>query len=304
MKIDRLLGILTILLAQDKVTAPELARRFEVSRRTISRDLDALCQAGIPIITAQGYDGGISLAAGYKLDKTLLTEDELQDILTGLGGLDSVSRASARGKLLEKLQSLGAQTLSASDEVIIDLASFYQDSLTAKIALIRAAINHHQLITFQYYQATGSQERLVEPYHLVFKWSDWYVLGYCRTRYAFRLFKLNRLWDAQALSETFVPRPVPAEALQLEGYFAKPAFHLQAVFAAKDRHRLIEEYGVDCFSKLSCGRLLLERDFVSYDNMLQWVQSFGDAVLVLTPDELRRELIRQAQNLLRAYQST
>ena len=91
MKIERLIGIITILLQQDKVTAPELAARFEVSRRTINRDIEAICKAGIPLITIQGFDGGISISDSYKIDKTLFTQDELQTILTGLKGIDSVS---------------------------------------------------------------------------------------------------------------------------------------------------------------------------------------------------------------------
>ena len=91
MKIDRLIGILSILLQQEKVTAPYLAEKFEVSRRTIIRDVEALCKAGIPIVTAQGREGGISIIDGYRVDRTLLTSREMQSILTGLKSLDSVS---------------------------------------------------------------------------------------------------------------------------------------------------------------------------------------------------------------------
>lgn len=81
MKIDRLIGILSILLQKEKTTAPFLAEKFEVSRRTINRDIEALCKAGIPIVTAQGQNGGISIMEGYKIDRTLLTSDDMQAIL-------------------------------------------------------------------------------------------------------------------------------------------------------------------------------------------------------------------------------
>lgn len=87
MKIDRLMAILTILLRQEKITAPELADRLEVSRRTISRDLDVLCQAGIPVVTEQGYGGGISLSPGFKIDASLLTERKETPCSQGSGGL-------------------------------------------------------------------------------------------------------------------------------------------------------------------------------------------------------------------------
>jgi len=94
MKLDRLIGILTILLQNDRVTAPYLAEKFEVNRRTIGRDIDTLCQAGIPIITHQGARGGISIAEGFRLDKSVLTTDELAGIIAALKGIGSVSEAS------------------------------------------------------------------------------------------------------------------------------------------------------------------------------------------------------------------
>ncbi|HIY10414.1 MAG TPA: HTH domain-containing protein [Candidatus Anaerofilum excrementigallinarum] len=94
MKTERLIGILSILLQQEKVTAPQLAREFEVSRRTIQRDIESLCRAGIPISTAQGAGGGISIMEGYRVDRTVLTAPEMQAILAGLRSLDSVSALS------------------------------------------------------------------------------------------------------------------------------------------------------------------------------------------------------------------
>ena len=181
MKIDRLIGIITILLQQDKITAPELAERFEVSRRAINRDIEDICKAGIPLITHQGYGGGISIADGYKIDKSLFTEDELQTILAGLKGIDTVSRASNQAKLLDKFSSK-AHRVSPKDTIIIDLASHYQIPLTQKIEAIKQAISTQNIIRFQYYYQKGEQRRKVEPYHLVFKWSAWYVFAYCLDR--------------------------------------------------------------------------------------------------------------------------
>lgn len=103
MKIDRMVGILTVLLQQEKVTAPYLAEKFEVSRRTINRDIEDLCKAGIPIRTVQGPKGGISIMEDYKLDNTLLTSSDMKEILTGLRGLDSVSGTNHFARLMEKL---------------------------------------------------------------------------------------------------------------------------------------------------------------------------------------------------------
>ena len=105
MKIDRLIGILSILLQKETVAAPVLAEHFEVSRRTISRDIDVLCQAGIPIVTKQGINGGISIMENFKIDRTLLTNSEIKDILAGLRSLDSVNGTNRYGQLMEKLSA-------------------------------------------------------------------------------------------------------------------------------------------------------------------------------------------------------
>ena len=191
MKIDRLVGIITILLQQERVTAPELAKRFEVSRRTINRDIEDICRAGIPLVTTQGYGGGISIAEGFTLDRSLLTEEELQLILSGVKGLDSVSETSYAQGLSEKLSA------AAADDILIDLASHYQAPLTRKIAVIRSAIRNRRHISFRYYYEKGQCRRTIEPYKLVFRWSAWYVWGWCLEREAFRLFKLNRLWELE-----------------------------------------------------------------------------------------------------------
>lgn len=106
MKIDRLIGILSVLLQEEKVTAPELAKKFEVSRRTINRDIEELCKAGIPICTSQGIGGGISIMEGYRMDRTLLTNKDMQMILAGLRSLDSVSGSRYYGQLMEKIKSV------------------------------------------------------------------------------------------------------------------------------------------------------------------------------------------------------
>jgi len=297
MKIDRLVGIIMILLQKGKITAPELARRFEVSRRTINRDIEDICQAGIPLVTTQGYGGGVSIAEGFKLDHSLLTEDELQAILSGVKGLDSISEAPHAQGLAEKLSA------GVPDDILIDLASHYQAPLTQKIAAIRGAIRSRRHISFHYYYEKGECRRTIEPYKLVFRWSAWYVWGWCLDREAFRLFKLNRLWDIETGLDSFIPRELPPHEMDLDRYFSEGTVRLRALFTSGQKYRLIEEYGVGCCREEG-ERLLLERDFASYRNMREWVLSFGDQAEVLEPKNLREDLRRQAENLLKRYQGT
>lgn len=118
MKIDRLIGILSILLQEEKITAPELAERFEVSRRTINRDIEDLCRAGIPIFTSQGAGGGISIMDGYRMDRTILTSRDMQMILVGLRSLDSVSGSHYYGQLMEKLKAGSSDVIGTSMDIV------------------------------------------------------------------------------------------------------------------------------------------------------------------------------------------
>ncbi len=293
MKIQRLMGIVTLLLKRGQMTAPELAQRFEVSILTISRDIEVLCQAGIPIVTTQGYGGGIALAEGYKWDQALLTEAEAALLSASVKGLDSVLSSPTLQELREKLAPPKRET------IIIDLASHYQDTLTPKLGLIKQAIEANQMMTFTYYGAQDVTKRFIEPYHLVFCWSDWYVLGYCRQRQDFRLFKLNRLWELELTPTSFTPRAVPPEALDFHQAFSQGTITFQGLFAASARSRLIEEYGVQSFTEQADGQLFFKRQFLRWDYLQKWVLSFGGQVTVLAPDDLREQVMAEAQEILR-----
>ena len=171
MKMERLIGILSILLQREKVTAPELAEQFEVSRRTIQRDIESLCRAGIPISTVQGAGGGISIMEGYRVDRTVLTDPEMQAILAGLRSLDSVSGTRRYAQLMEKLSAGTGRLVPGGAHMLIDLSSWYKTSLPPKIELIQGAIEQHRTIHFIYYSPKGESVRTVEPYYLVFHWS-------------------------------------------------------------------------------------------------------------------------------------
>ena len=159
MKIDRLIGILSVLLQKEQVTAPELAEQFEVSRRTINRDIEDLCKAGIPIVTLQGSGGGIRIMEGYRMDRTLLTSRDMQVILAGLRSLDSVSGSTYYRRLMEKIQAGSSEFVSGKDSILIDLSSWYKNSLAPKIETIQNAIENRQHLSFYYYAPSGDSER-------------------------------------------------------------------------------------------------------------------------------------------------
>lgn len=300
MKIDRLIGILSILLQQEQVTAPYLAERFEVSRRTINRDIEDLCKAGIPIMTRQGINGGISIMEGYKIDRTLLTSFDLQAIFAGLRSLDSVSGTNRYGQLMEKL-SVGASNVIAADQhILIDLSSWYKGSLAPKIEMIHACIEQQELLAFHYFSPKGESQREIESYHLVFQWSSWYVWGWCRKRKDFRLFKLNRMTDLRCTGVKFEKREVPLPDLTIERIFPYQ-LQVKAVFAPECKWRLIEEYGKDCYVEQPDGNLLFQFGYTDRENLLSWILTFGDKVELLEPVDLREELLRIGEIIRKKY---
>lgn len=300
MKTDRLIGILSVLLQQEKITAPELAKKFEVSRRTINRDIETLCRAGIPICTIQGAGGGIRIMEGYRMDRTLLTSKDMQMILAGLRSLDSVSGSRYYGQLMEKLKPGAANFVSGRDSILIDLSSWYKESLAPKISLIQDAAEERKLLTFQYYAPGGDSIRRIEPYYLIFKWSSWYVWGWCLKREDSRMFKLNRMECLKKKEETFVPRQIPMPDLSNERIF--PAnIRVKALFESDAKWRLVEEFGPYCFQEQKDGRLLFEMDYSDEDSLLGWLLTFGEKAEVLEPDTVRERLLKTAERIAAIY---
>lgn len=300
MKIDRLIGILSILLQEEKVTAPELAEKFEVSRRTINRDIEALCKAGIPISTSQGVGGGISIMDGYRMDRTILTSRDMQMIMAGLRSLDSVSGSHYYSQLMDKIKSGSSEFVSGSESILIDLSSWYKDSLSMKIELIQDAIEVKKVIRFNYYAPGGDSIREIEPYYLIFKWSSWYVWGWCKLRKDYRMFKLNRMDKISHTGEDIASRDVPMPDLSTEAIFPG-GINVKAIFESSMKWHLIEEFGSDSFTVQSDGTLLFEHEYTDKDNLVTWMLTCKDKVTVLEPEDIRNELFHIANNIIKKY---
>lgn len=302
MKLDRLLGILTILLQKDRMTAPELAEKFEVSRRTIGRDIDAMCRAGIPVVAHQGSGGGISIADGFKLDKSVLTADELASMVAALKGLGSVSEKSNIERVLDKLKANTGAVVSLREPVIIDLASYYRGQLTDKIERIKGAVLYGQMIEFDYFYEKGESHRRIEPYFVIFQWSAWYVFGFCLERSDFRLFKLQRLWNLLVCEERFVPREIPQEKRDFQAWVeGEKEDKLVALFDPTEKYRLMETYGPRCYKETD-GGLHFEIGFTKHDYILSWLLGFGGKVKVLEPEYMAKALKTAAENILSRYE--
>lgn len=303
MKLDRLLGILTILSQKGKVKAKDLADRFEVSLRTIYRDVDAICLAGIPLVTFPGGGGGISIAEGFCMDQSLLTQDELGSILLGLKSLDSVLGDPKLTLLLGKLSGNTDPYIRLKDDIIIDLASHYKRSLAPKIRLLREAISQRKVVHFQYYAKDGATQRTLEPCCIVFKWTAWYVFGYCRLRRDFRLFKLNRITDLTLTEEHFEPREIPEDKLDFEAFYSDPAVRQYAslVLDRSLEYVMIDEFGQDSYEISNDGTISAQWDYLNEREMVKTILGLGSGVRVVSPPGLVMAVQNESEKISLLY---
>lgn len=299
MKIDRLIGILSVLLQQDKVTAPYLAEKFEVSVRTINRDMETLNRSGIPIASGRGKNGGFYIMDGYRVDRTLLTSSDMRALLAGLRSLDSVCGTGKYRRLMEKLSAGTSSVLSSNDYILIDLSSWYGPSLVSKIECIQNAISLKETVSFTYYAPAGESKRTMEPYLLLFRWSSWYVWGYCTLRRDWRMFKLNRLFDLQSVGKKREERRVPN--FQCEKFIHTGGeVHATVRFSNRVKWRVIDEYGFPEI-KTEKDTFLFTFTWSDKESLFRWILSFGADAEIVEPAEYKKEFGELARKISDKY---
>jgi predicted DNA-binding transcriptional regulator YafY len=201
---------------------------------------------------------------------------------------------------MEKLQAGSSEFISGRDSVLIDLSSWYKTSLAPKISTIQDAIENSHLLTFHYYAQAGEGKRTIEPYYVVFKWSSWYVYGWCQKRKDYRLFKLNRMVKVVETDKGFVCRNAPLPDLSTEKIFPG-GIKVKALFSKDVKWRLVEEFGPNCFTETEDGRLMFTADYTDSDNLITWIMTFGNKAEVLEPVEARRQISKMVQKMATIY---
>lgn len=300
MKIDRIIGILSILLQRERVTSSELAEIFEVSRRTIIRDIEDIGKAGIPVITTQGQGGGISIMDGFRFDRTLLSKEDIRAILTGLKSLDSVSRNKRYHQLMQKISADTSDVVNSGNQILIDLSSWDKAAVSDKIELIKQAIDTHQKISFTYFSPTGESRREIEPYHLVFQWAGWYVWGYCTLRSDYRMFKLTRLTDLKHTGVICEHREIPA-------YTCDKLRHTNGGIAATVKFdqsvkwRIIDEFGTEIPVFCEDDSILVTFAWTDVPSFYTYILSFGEKAEILSPPEYRNAFANMVKNIAQKY---
>lgn len=297
MKIDRLLGILSVLANTERITIQELATRFEVSKRTIFRDLDTLNQSGVPIVTYSGIGGGVGIIEGYKLSRNILSKKDIKDVFTALNGLMSIEESSSLTNLMAKLIPEETSTIFSESAYVIDLSSWFQDSITQqKVSDLHQAVEKRKTIRIEYISRRSRSTRIVEPHKLVFKQSYWYLYAFCEENQEFRLFKVNRIADYEIMEVSFQCKPV--EKIDFKNNFGAglfssqdqaPSFEVILEYHRTDEFLLTDKIDAKFFHRIDGTQ---ERGQIKFSlSSLEWaadlVFSLQDKVKVIEPLALK-----------------
>lgn len=314
MKLERLMTITILLLNRKRVQAQELADQLEVSLRTIYRDLDSLGQAGIPIVSYTGMEGGYEIMDSFRLDRQLLSFDELTALSTALRGLESTKayNHSNMDLLLSKVGAMVAQAEQArtgeGDRIHIDFTPWKNsEEDQSRYDLLRQAVNDRKLIRFKYTSRTGDeQEREVEPMSLVLKNYAWYLHGYCRLRDDYRIFKLTRIRELGIQAGTFMRRtesPTQLNDIWKAPEINEPKERIPVVlqFKASAAVSVMDHFNEKDIERLPDGLLLVRTTYSSERWLIHTVFHYMTDVIVLEPDYIAVKVRQTALDIAGHY---
>lgn len=297
-----------VLLQRKKVSATKLAEMFEVTPRTIYRDIETINSAGIPIVTYPGVNGGIGIMEEYKIDKKLFTTTDIATLLMGLG---SISRAMTNDEIINTLAKVKGLIPEEqfrdielkSNQITIDLAPWIGNKdLQSNLEKIKKALNNRKLLSFNYSSRDGQKSsRKVEPYRLVLKESHWYLQGYCVSKQDYRIFKLSRISTLEILDEIFIPREFNAKSLGAWDYIERNIIIIKLLVDESLRDRMIEHSGEENIQSYGDNKLIVNFPFVEDEFGYNLLLSFGDKCECLEPPNVREELIKRIKNILSVY---
>ncbi|WP_320936073.1 YafY family protein [Enterocloster lavalensis] len=308
MKTDRLVSIIMMLLDKERVSAQELADRFEVSPRTIYRDIETINMAGIPVRSTPGVGGGFEIMQEYKLDKNVFSAADLSAILMGLSSLSGMVRGNELVNALAKVRRFipadrAKEIELRANQIYIDLSPWMGNrNIQPYLELVKTALQESRLLSFEYADRFGNKTvRTVEPYQIVLKGSHWYFQGYCRKREDFRLFRLSRISNLQMSRETFTPRDYQKPVLDFGDILKTMQTTIKLRVQKSAMDRLLDF--CTCEHAVPDGEehYIVNFPFIENEYYYDILISFGDQCECLEPLHVRAEMKRRIQNMAALY---
>lgn len=296
MQINRLFEMVYLLLNKKSMTAGELATHFEVSPRTIYRDVELLSSAGIPIYMTKGKGGGISLLPDFVLNKTVLTDGEKSDILAALHAVDAVNLEQTN-TAVQKLSSLFGNT--SADWVEVDFSGWANADEEAQLfSLLKSAILGKKKVAFQYHSSEGSTQRTAEPMKLCFKGQSWYLYAFCTVRQDYRFFKLRRMKELKLLDERF-ERTASAKIFEGTKIFQDDFVTITPKLSKKMAYRVYDEFSQ--YKTLPSGDFIATLTMPRGDWVYQYLATFGEDCEIIEPEDIRLQIKDKLQKTLAQY---
>jgi predicted DNA-binding transcriptional regulator YafY len=290
--------IIYLLLNKKNTTAKNLAEHFGVSPRTIYRDIDTLCLAGIPVYTEKGKGGGIHLLPEFVLDKSILSEQEQHEILSALQGLSGVKAAEAN-RILKKLSVIFNKNAVNWIEVDFSNWSLNDDNLFNDL---KTAILEKRIVKFDYYSSYGEKtHRRMEPIQLWFKYRTWYVKGFCLTKHDLRTFKLTRIKNLKITDKHFSERKLPKNYSDEEFVEYKNNVKLKLKIAPEMAYRVYDEFGVNMPQKQPDGSFIVSATLPEDNWVYGTILSYGEYIKVLSPKHIQKIIKEKAHKITKKY---
>lgn len=308
MKVDRLVSIIMILLEKKRVSAQKLADTFEVSPRTIYRDIDTISMAGIPIRSTSGVGGGFEIMPDYKVDKKVFSADDLSALLMGLSNLYNIVRGDELIHALAKVKSFipadRAKDIELKvNQICIDLSPWVSNRNTQSyLEIIKTALQENRAISFSYIDRHGNKTtRTVEPYQLVLKSNHWYFQGYCYSRNDYRLFRLSRMTDLQMKKDTFVPRAYQKPILDIAEIVETLQIEIKIRIHKSIMDRVLDFCAYEHFTPDGDEYYIVDFPFIDRDYYYDILLSFGDKCECLKPLHIREKIKYKVHNIVALY---
>ena len=296
MKIDRLFQIVYILLEKKNVTAKMLSEHFEVSQRTIYRDIDVLGQCGVPVYTTKGKGGGIALLENFILDKSAMTEQEQNQILMALQSMPKGGKEDI-GQTLKKYSSFFKK--SNENWIQVDFSQWGEQREFVFDVLKQAIINKN-VISFSYYNSSGEMsQRKAEPYQLWFKSKNWYIKAYCRSKQDLRLFKISRMRDVSVTEEVFDTIWQNKEQKINENIFEDITIILEIDSAVA--YRVYDEFEIEQIEKKQNGNFCVKMNCIENSWVYDYIISWGEYAVVKEPLSVRKNVEQKIKNMIKKY---
>ncbi len=290
MQESRLFKILYYLLDKGQATAPELAEKFEVSVRTIYRDIDALSGAGIPIYAEAGRNGGIHLMNDFVLDKAVLSEREKQEILTALQSINATQNVNS-SQTLQKLSAIF--NLNSENWLEVDFSGWGNSEFdNKKFELLKSAVIHCKNVKIHYANSYGIiSERIVQPCKLTYKSKAWYLKAFCTEKQDWRIFKLNRILDLEILNESFPRRSYPKPTETYERKYNQITLR----FPKEMAYRVYDEFDETQIQHQENGDIIASANMPEDSWLISFLLSFGAKVEIISPIYLKDVLAEQGK---------